>query len=179
MFNGEDKFWKSLSEVGISSPGNSGYSAYERSPSQNVSTVFAGEDRFWEKLGKEGISRPKESADKRFQQERTERILSEHRVDSPVYRANSFVDSYNKFIDDVDSSGYTPDNVKSLRSIQMEYENVSDLFNQEDRKRIQDHLSSLSDYFGGFTGRLSSIQYPEQIDYRREELQKSYQDALD
>ena len=93
--------------------------------------------------------------------------------------ANDFLTRYNRFLDDVEKSGYTPENVKAFDSLQSEYSGVSGLFNQGARKQFQDSFASIKDYFGGFAGRLSSIQYPEQIDYRRSELQKSYQDALD
>lgn len=93
--------------------------------------------------------------------------------------ANDFVTRYNRFLDNVEESGYTPENVKAFDSLQAEYSGVSGLFNQGARKKFKDSFASIKDYFGGFAGRLSSIQYPEQIDYRREELQKSYQEALD
>jgi N12 class adenine-specific DNA methylase len=93
--------------------------------------------------------------------------------------ANDFLTRYNRFLDDVEKSGYTPENVKAFDSIQAEYNGVSGLFNQGARKQFQDSFASIKDYFGSFAGKADSMLSSEQIANRREELQKSYQEALD
>lgn len=93
--------------------------------------------------------------------------------------ANDFLTRYNRFLDDVEKSGYTPENVKAFDSIQAEYNGVSGLFNQGARKQFQDSFASIKDYFGSFAGKAASLLSSEQIANRREELQKSYQEALD
>lgn len=93
--------------------------------------------------------------------------------------ANDFLTRYNRFLGDVEKSGYTPENVKAFDSIQAEYSGVSALFNQGARKQFQDSFASIKDYFGSFAGRADSLLSSEQIASRRAELQKSYQDALD
>ena len=65
--------------------------------------------------------------------------------------ANDFLTRYNRFLDDVEKSGYTPENVKAFDSIQAEYSGVSGLFNQGARKQFQDSFASIKDYFGSFS----------------------------
>lgn len=148
MINGEDKFWKYLNKDGISSPGNNRNAASGNNEYSTVSIGIPGEDKFWDKLG---LKKPSTSADEQFRQEKNERILADHRKDSPVYNANDWLNRYNKLLDDVNEYGFTQKNVDAFDSIRMEYDRVSSLFNQDARKQFQDSFASIKDYFGSFS----------------------------
>ena len=64
---------------------------------------------------------------------------------------NDFLTRFNRFLDDVEKTGYTPENVKTFDSIQAEYSGVSGLFNQGARKQFHDSFASIKDYFGSFS----------------------------
>lgn len=155
MIIGEDKFWKSLQEVGISSPGNKGTAVYENSSERTVSSGIPGEDQFWETLGKDKISRPRESADERFQRDRTERILSESRRKG----AQDWLNQYNAFLDDVNKTGSTRQNVSTFNSLRKQYDQHSSLFNADANKRISDSLYSMKEFFDSRQGKLPTDEW--------------------